>query len=59
MGTNDFVKVLKEIVCAWEQGNSEFSNSALEIKMWRKYFLKKELKPYSDAKRDCIQDKFK
>ena len=58
MKTKDLISVLKDVVNAWEQNNSETSDTAMEINMWRKYFLKKELKPYSEAKMRSINAAF-
>lgn len=58
MQTNEFVNILKDLIYSWDQNNSGNSDAALEIKMWRKYFLQKELKPYSDAKKSSIEHDF-
>ena len=55
MKTDQFVKVLKELCASWDLSNSDTSDAALEIQMWRKYFLRKEMKPYSEAKKNHIE----
>ena len=58
MKTDQFVKVLKELCASWDNSNSDTSDIALEIKMLRKYFLRKEMKPFSTSRKTLIENSF-
>lgn len=58
METKDIVKAMKDLVTCYESLSADDSDFAIEIKMWRRYFLKKEMKPYSEAKKAAIEHSF-
>lgn len=58
METNDFINILRHIVNMSDENTSLQSTALKEVKMWREYFLRKEMKPYSEAKKERIKTEF-
>lgn len=58
MKTKELIKCLREIVETHEMSNSPDSPIQKEITMWREYFLKKEMKPFSDVRKEFVRQVF-